>query len=371
MQHAKLSPSGSSRWLNCTASVKASEPYANTTNSAASWGTTTHALGEMLLKDEEPKVGDVVEGEVVDQEMLTCAEDYASYCINLMTRDSVVMIEEQFDLSFIAPNTFGTGDFSVLNGTHLDIVDLKTGQNLVDADGNSQLMLYALGAIHELEDLYDIETVTLHIMQSRVGHISTWDTTVDALYLFEDFAKGKADDIIADNVSFSPEKKACQYCPHQANCEALAQHVNDVVTGSFDTIEDIDGKADTVNTAHMKSVLDNADLITGFVKAVQQVALEQMQNGVEIEGYKIVEGKSNRKWRDEDEVGKYLNRKIPSKDLWVKKMIPMTKILKMRPNDKGLQEMLIKPEGKPQLAPLSDKRPALSAVCNQFEDEDL
>lgn len=369
MTHAKLSPSSSARWLFCTASVKVNASYENKSNSDSEWGTTIHGIGELLLTDKEiPKV---VEGLEVDKEMMDCAEEYADYCRNLIKPNSEILVEETFDLSFIAPKTFGTSDFTVLNGTHLDIVDLKTGFGIVNAKDNTQLMLYALGAIHELEVMFDIETVTLHIMQGRANHIDTWDTTVEELYEFEDFANKQAERILSDDVTFCPSKKACQWCNHQTNCDALKAHVNDVVKGGFDNLEDIEGQADLIDVDHIKSILDNADLITGFVKAVQEVALERMQEGVVIDGYKLVEGKTNRKWADEDEVAKYLNRKIKADDLWVKKLIPMTKILKLRPNDKKLQSMLIKPEGKAQIAPLSDKRASLSGISDAFYDEDL
>lgn len=374
MEHAKLSPSSSSRWLQCTASVEAGAAYANKSNSASEWGTCVHYMGEQLINDVTIKVGDeLVEQGInftVDKEMLDCAEEYADYCRTLMTKDSVVLVEEKFDLSFIAPDTFGTSDFSVLNGTHLDIVDLKTGHGIVYAENNSQLMLYALGAIHELEDIYDIETVTLHIMQSRANHIDTWEVHVQDLEKFEEYAKAQAEAIRSGETEFNPSKKACQWCPHQVNCVALKEHVDAVVTGDFDNLEDIEGQADLVDTKHIKKILDNADLILGFVKAIQQVALERMEAGEEVEGYKLVESKTNRKWKDEDEVAKYLNRKVKAEDLWVKKLIPMTKILKLRPTDKKLQEMLTKPEGKPTIAKLDDKRPALTAVADCFDDID-
>lgn len=369
MQHAKLSPSSSARWLSCTASVKASERYENKSNAASSWGTACHALGELSLKGEPaPLIGAYSEGVEIDKEMVDTAEEYADYCRSLMTPESVVLIEERFDLSFIAPNTFGTGDCTILNGDHLHIIDLKTGHNIVDAEENTQLMLYALGAINELEDLYDVDKITLHIAQGRANHYSTWDTDIHRLAAFATYAFGQADDIINDNIEFSPNAKACKWCPHQADCEALKEHVDAMVTGEFDDIEELEGNADKVSTEHMKKILDNADLIIGFVNAVKEVALERMEAGEKIEGYKIVESKTNRKWRDEDEVAKYLNRKIKADELYVKKLIPMTKILKMRPNDKKLEAMLVKPEGKPTLAPESDKRPAIGAVCDEFEE---
>lgn len=369
MTHAKLSPSSSARWTACTASVEASAGYENKSNSASSWGTACHALGEsMLLNHDAPLIGAFSEGVEIDAEMIKTAEEYADYCRALMTKTSVVMIEERFDLSFIAPDTFGTGDFSVLNGTHLDIVDLKTGHGIVMAANNTQLMMYALGAIHELEDLYDIETVTLHIMQSRAGHIDTWETTLFELRKFELFARERADMILSGNTEFNPGAKQCQWCAHQANCDALRSHVDNVVKGGFEDLDDLEGQADKVSTSHIKGILDNADLILGFVKAVQAVALERMEAGETIEGYKLVQSKTNRKWEDEAAVEAYLKKKRTKvDDMYAKKLKPMTQLLKLRKGDKVLESMLIKPEGKPTLAPNSDKREAISAVADGFD----
>lgn len=372
MKHARLSPSSSSRWLSCTASVEASEKYENKGNSASVWGTNVHYLGEQLLKGNHIDVGQEHTEQgvtfIVDSEMLECAEDYADYVNSFIDKESVVLIEEQFDLGFISPNQFGTSDATVLNDTHLHVMDLKTGHGIVMAENNSQLMLYALGALHDLEAIYDIETVTLHIVQTRAGHIDTWELDVKTLKLFEQIAKVQADAIISGDVEFNPSEKACKWCQHQTNCEALKSHVESTVTGAFENLEDIDGQADLIDTDHIKKILDNKDLILSFIKAVEARSLEIMQEGQSIDGYKLVEAKTNRKWADEEAVGKYLNRKIKADDLWVKKMIPMTKILKMRPNDKKLQEMLIKPEGKPVVAPIGDKRPPISGVADNFEE---
>ena len=372
MKHARLSPSSSARWLSCTSSVEASEKYENKGNSASIWGTNVHYLGEQMLKGENIEVGQEHTEQgvefVVDEEMLQCAEEYADYVNSFINDKSVVLIEEQFNLDFISKGQFGTSDATVLNDTHLHVMDLKTGHGIVMAENNSQLMLYALGALHELEDIYDIETVTLHIVQTRAGHIDTWELNVKALKLFEMIAITQAEAIINGDVEFNPSEKACKWCAHQTNCEALKAHVEHVVTGAFDDLEDIDGQADLIDVSHIKKILDNKDLILSFIKAVEARSLELMQEGTTIDGYKLVESKTNRKWKDEAEVAKYLNRKVKADELWVKKMIPMTKILKLRPNDKKLQEMLIKPEGKPVIAPMSDKRKAISNVADEFEE---
>jgi len=371
LKHARLSPSSSARWLSCTASVEASDKYPNTTNSAAEWGTNVHYMGEQLLKGVEVSVGDVLTEQntfTVDAEMLRCAEEYVDYVNSFIKKDSVVLIEEQFDLSVISPNQFGTSDATVLDGTHLHVFDLKTGHGIVMAEQNTQMMLYAIGAVEELGDIYDIDMITLHIVQTRAGHLDSWDLHYEDLMKFKAHATRMAQKILTGNVEFNPTKKGCQWCPHSMSCTALKDHVDATIKGAFDALEDIEGQADTIDTDHMKKILDNADLIIGFIKAVKDRALEVMTSGTEIDGYKLVEAKTNRKWVDDAEVAKYLNRKIKSNDLWVKKLIPMTKILKLRPKDKKLQAMLIKPEGKPVIAPSSDKREALSAIKDEFEE---
>jgi len=372
MKHARLSPSSSARWLSCTASVEASESYENKGNSASIWGTNVHYLGEQLLIGNDVEVGQEHTEQgvkfTVDEEMLRVAEEYADYVNSFIDNESVTLIEEQFDLGFISPNQFGTSDATVLNGTHLHVMDLKTGHGIVMAEHNTQLMLYALGALHELEDIYDIETVTLHIVQTRAGHIDTWELDVKTLKLFEMIAKAQAEAIINGDTEFTPSEKACKWCNHAVNCEALKAHVEATVKGAFENLEDIDGQADLIDTNHIKKILDNKELITRFIKAVEARSLELMQEGTVIDGYKLVESKTNRKWEDEEAVAKYLNRKIPADKLWSKKLIPMTQILKLRPKDKKLQEMLIKPEGQPTVAPLSDKRKPIGAVADEFEE---
>ena len=365
MNHARLSPSSSSRWLSCTASVELVDKYENSTNSAAEWGTVTHGIGELLLKGKDiPKI---VEGHVWDEEQFDCASEYARYVEELVTDESVVLIEEQFDLGNISEGQFGTSDAVVLNGTHLHVIDLKTGYNIVHADNNTQGMLYALGAVYELEDLYDIEEITIHIVQTRANHISEWTLSIDELREFESLAKSKATEIVEGRGVFNPTEKACKWCPHQANCDALREHVEATIKDAFDELEEIEGKADIVSDEHIKKVLDNKDLIIGFVNAVEKVALERLQSGGAIEGYKIVESKTNRKWVDEGLVKKHLADNYDGIEHYQHKLLPMTKILKLHKDDKKLQELVIKPRGTQVIAPDSDKREAVGSVCDDFD----
>jgi len=373
MLHARLSPSSSARWLECTASVEASDNYENKTNSAAEWGTNVHFIGEQLIKGKFISVGDVLSEEgkmsfIVDEEMLDCATDYFNYCNKYIDDKSIVLVEEQFDLSSIAPNQFGTSDCCILNGTELHVLDLKTGFNIVNAEENTQAMLYAIGAIDELEDLYDIETITLHIVQTRVNHTSNWTLSYDDLMKFKVYAQEKASEILSGKGVFKPSEKGCKYCLHQAHCEALQQHTEKIIKGTFDELEEIEGKADIISDEHIKQVLDNKNLIIGFIKAVEQVALERIESGSKIDGYKLVESKTNRKWADESLVKSYLEKTYSGVDHYQHKLLPMTKILKLHSKDKTLLDLVFKPKGVPTIVPENDKRQAINSTCDDFNN---
>jgi len=374
MTHARLSPSSSARWLTCTASVEASDKYENTTNPSAIWGTNVHYLGEQMLKGNEIAVGQrhTEQGVVfvVDAEMLKTAEEYADYVNSYIDKNSVVLIEEQFDLSCISPNQFGTSDATVLNGTHLHVFDLKTGHGIVNAEQNTQMMLYAIGAVEELESIYDIDEITLHIVQTRAGHIDSWNLHYQDLMHFKSFAVIQADAIISGETKFNPTKKGCQWCPHSRDCDALKNHVTETVTGAFDNLEDIEGQADKVDTTHIKNILDNADLIIGFVKAIQDVALEKMQEGIEIDGYKIIKTRKNKKWADVESAEKYLVRKLKQAGAFKRTLITPTQAIKAvgKDNAKHLEKLFVIPEGDLKVVSNDTKGEAIVNVADQFKE---
>lgn len=375
MQHARLSPSSSARWLTCTASIKACEGYEDTTNSASEWGTAAHAIGEDVLCGnhtiKQYKVGSIVEGVVVDKDMLSAVDEYVLYVKGLCNEESTLLVEEQFDLSYIAPETFGTSDATVLDDTHLHIVDLKTGHNIVYAKENTQLMLYAAGAIMSphFQDEW-IDDVTLHIHQGRIGHVDTWTVSIEDLHTFIEIARVKAADIINETTCFYPEEKACQYCPHKPNCKALADFVMDTVTGQFDDLEDINGKADDVPNDHVLKILDNEGLITSFIKAVKEKALEDLMAGKPINGYKLVRSTKHKQWVEPEEAEKYLVRKLKVSGAYKRTLITPTQAIKAigKSGEAQLKKLFIVPEGDPIIVPNTDKRPPINNMVEEFDE---
>jgi hypothetical protein len=372
MAHSLLSPSSSARWLDCGASVKENEKYPNKSNSAADYGTMVHQLGEWLLLDKPlADIGEIVEGVEVDKEAQDLAQDYSNYVRSFLDEDKVLFAERHYDMSFIAPDTGGTADATVINDTTLHVMDLKAGHGIVYAENNPQLMLYALGALHALEDDYYIDEVTLHIVQTRAGHIDSWSCDIDTLLEFEEFAKTQAKAILEGEPEFNPTPRACKWCRHQANCGALAKFTEDVIKGDFEDLEDIDGKANLIESSHIKRILDNKDLITSFIKAVEDEALNKIQNGESIEGFKLVEAVTRKAWdkAEMENIEKYLRRKLKMDGAYKQTVITPTQAVKaLGKEGKFIEKWIIKPEGKAVLAPENDKRKSIAPIACDFEE---
>jgi hypothetical protein len=311
-----------------------------------------------------------MEGIIVDQEMVDGVEEYIDYVQSIEGTFDQILIEERLDFSHIVPEGFGTADLLLINGDELHVVDLKFGRGLVTAEGNSQLSLYALGALHAYGCIYEVKKVVLHIAQPRVNNFDRWETTPEDLTFWSEWVQERASLALSENPPFEPSAKACQWCDHQANCVALSQHVNEVLIGDFDELEELEGQVDKVSDEHIKRILDNMAMITSFLKAIDQVALERLQAGKKIEGYKIVESKKNKAWVDESKGALSLARLLGKKNIYTQKLITPTQALKLlgKDNSSKIDKLWSVPEGQAVLAPVSDKRPALLAVIEEFDN---
>ena len=362
--------------MRCPASIKACEPYENKGNDASRYGTAAHALAELCLtgevNDPSAKLGEVIEGVVVDKEMADGVQDYLDYSNNIAKAVEIDMIEEKVDFSHVVPEGFGTADRIMVKGDTLYVVDLKFGHNIVNAERNSQLMLYAIGALKELEFMLDdIKHVELHIAQPRPGHFDMWETTVDDLVEWSKWVSERAQLALSDNAPFEPSTESCKWCLHSANCTALYEHVHGIITGEFDDLNMAVEHVEKIGNDQIKKVLDNADLIKSFLDAVGNIALERMQSGEKIDGYKLVESRKHKAWTDADKAGEILKQNgYDEDDIFTKKIITPTQALKLVGKKKQdiLDDLWSTPKGLPVLAPVSDKRPEINAAIDEFEN---
>jgi len=372
-KHAKLSASGSSKWLNCPGSVEAESKIPNKQSVYAEEGTLAHELADICLKKQlEAKkyIGyDVLyapeKSGIITEEMAKFVQEYIDYVLAHETKNSQLYTEDRVDFSNIVPDGFGTMDAAILDyDTGIcHIFDLKYGRGVeVSAVENTQAQLYALGFYNELKCLDIIKSFKIHIVQPRIFNYSSWEITLDDLVKFGEYASKKANEALAPNAPRTPGEKQCKWCNAKATCPALKKHTEETILKSFDDLNK-DIMFNELNDEQLKLILDNKNLIEDFLKSVEQYIYDRVLNGEKFEGYKLVEGRSNRKWVDDAE--EILKNKL-GEDAYEKKLIGITAAGKKLKKDE-VEELTYKPEGKLQLVLASDKRKEVTKTIDHFD----
>lgn len=369
--HAKLSASGSARWLACTGSVKAESNYPESSSAFALEGTTAHALAERCLtEDVTPNyyLNRQIDGYTVDDEMV---DNVAAYIAYVKSFSGHHFYEQRVDFSEWIPDGFGTSDAIVIDSKNntVHVIDLKYGKGVpVDAENNSQGMLYALGVLSEYSFIYDLDHVVIHIYQPRIKNYSSWSITATELLRWAEWAKERAIEALSDNAPRTPSDKACQWCKAKATCKALLDHTHNVLMHDFDELDNV--KPDTLTERELKVVMDNAKLIKSWLDAVESHIFDMLNRGQSFDGYKLVEGRSTRSWQDEKQAAIVLESKLDKDVLYTKKLISPAQAEKLLKTDKTiLLDLISKGEGKPTLVPSCDKRDAINNA-NVFDKLD-
>lgn len=354
LSHAILSCSSSSRWISCPPSVRLSEKYEDEVSPYAQEGTSAHSLGEYKLKNLlglNPK--DPTEDlDYYNEEMEELTEGYASYAMEIVSRyeSSAVFVEERLDLSRYVKESFGTADCIIVGDKNLHVIDLKYGQGvLVDARENSQLMLYGLGALTLFDGIYDIESVTLHIYQPRRENISIYEIESSKLYQWGESIKEIAELAYKGEGEFNCGEW-CRFCKAKNKCRKRAEENLKIAQEEFTLPPELSDQ-------EIEEILPKLDGLEEWVKDIKTYALEKALKGHKWEGLKLVEGRSNRKYTDEDEVVKKV--KELGFNPFEEKLLgitAMTKLLGKKVFDDNIADLLEKPKGKLTLVSLNDKR---------------
>ena len=305
-QHSLLSTSGAHRWLNCPPSAVLESREPDASSAAAEQGTAAHALAEWKLRralHQAPAFKP--ESDWIDTEMEHLTDDYVAFVqehISIAREtcdDPQVLIEQRLDFSHIVPGGFGTGDAVIIAEPTLQIIDLKYGQGvLVEAEQNPQLMLYALGALHAFGSLYDIETVEVTIFQPRRSNVNTWSITVAELEAWaEAEVKPKAELAAAGEGEFCPGSW-CQFCKITPTCRARAEANLQLAKLEFAPPAEL-------TDVEIADVLTRIPQLKTWASDVEAYALSKAVNqGVVFEGFKLVAGRSVRKYTSETDVAK-------------------------------------------------------------------
>lgn len=372
--HALLTASGSKRWLSCTPSARLEATFAEKETTAAAEGTAAHALAEYKVKRALRYFCKRPVSEFEDEVMDMATDDYAAFILEAMAEmrkagaDPTVMIETRLDFSDWVPDGFGTGDCIIIGGDTLHIVDLKYGAGvLVEAEGNTQMMLYALGALQQFGCLYDVKKVLMTIFQPRRENISTAEVSVEMLMEWADnFVRPKAKMAFAGEGEYLPGDW-CLFCRAADKCRARAEANLKVAREEF-------GLPPLLTDEEVEALLPRLPDLVKWANELQAYALDAAVNhGKQWNGFKVVEGRSIRKYADEDAVASAAEA-YGYKDIYQKKLINLGDLEKLM-GKKKFQEVLgafiVKPPGKPTLVPVSDKRPALTItnVKEEFTEE--
>lgn len=368
-KHAILSASSAARWITCPPSARLNAVKPDAPSEYAAQGTEAHRLCEYKLRKAlGEKVRDPTKNlTFYDSEMEECAETYCQFVMEAVvqsratSKDTLVLVEQRVDFSDFVPDGFGTADTLIISGKTVCIVDYKHGKGIeVSAERNPQMMCYALGCIQMFDGLYDIDTVRMVIFQPRLGNIS--ESTISKAYLLA----WTHDTLVpAAKLAYAGEGEFCagthcQFCKVRATCRKRAEYNLALAKYDFEM-------PPTLEDSEVEAVLAKADTLAAWVNDIKEYALQQAIQGKKWMGWKLVEGRSNRKYTDEAAVANTV--KEAGYEPYEQKLLgitAMTGLLGKKKFEELLGSLVVKPQGKPTLAPMSDKRLAMNTAAEDF-----
>ena len=370
-EHAVLSASGSHRWLNCTPSARLELEFENTGSEAAREGTAAHALCEHKLKRALHMRSRRPASDYDSDEMEECTDAYVDFVMEQyetakqVCEDPVILIEQRLDFSCYVPDGFGTGDCLIISDDRLHIIDFKYGMGvLVEAEDNPQMKLYALGALAVYDALYDIREVSMTIFQPRRENVSTWTIPVEDLKAWaENELKPRAKMAYDGEGEYLPGEW-CTFCRAAVRCRARAEEKLKLAQTEF-------RMPPLLTDAEIEDILAVLPDLTKWANEITAYALDAALNhGKEWNGFKVVQGRSVRKYRDEAAVAEAA-KEAGYKDIYRQSLIPLTEMQRLMGKDRFeeiLGGLITKAPGRPTLVPKSDRRPAMnvSNAINEF-----
>lgn len=373
-KHARFSPSAAGRRLNCPPSLVLEEQFQDEESEYAAEGSAGHALAEHLVKKHLKKRSKRPTSAYYTDELIEAVEEYVAFVINEIEEarrnscDPVFSVEQRVDASDYVDECFGTADMVIITDKMAHIIDLKLGKGVpVYAEQNPQLMIYSLGILSMAEMLYDVETVRLTIFQPRLNNASTWDISPDALKTWgEEVLRPRG----AMALMGAGEFKAgswCRFCKARNQCRARAEEFLALAKMEFQAPA-------LLSDDEIAEVLNVADELAKWATDVYAFAQEQaIIHGKEWTGFKLVEGRSNRKYTSEEEVTETATA-AGYTDIYKRSLVTITemeRIMGKQEFKRILGHLVYKPQGKVTLVPDSDKREATNKTTATAEFEEV
>jgi hypothetical protein len=384
--HAKLSASGSKKWLTCTPSAHLEDQFPDEGSQYADEGTFAHEVFECLISFYAGKTSvkecnkrhaalkadarwnkelddHVVDAVLVAKERIAEARERC--------KDPVILVEQRLDFSQWVPEGFGTGDLVIITDGLVEVMDYKHGKGVfVEAQDNSQMRLYGLGAYSELAHLYDIQRVRMTVLQPRLSNFGSEELVIDELlHWAEGYVQPRASLAWKGDGVFVPGDHCSEgFCRARFHCAARAEHAMTLAKSDFALTE-----PKLLTQDQICEVLAKGDAVAKWISDVQGYALEQAEKHArQWPGFKLVEGRSNRKYADPDVVAqRLLSEGVEEAVIYERSLLGITAMEKAIGKKKFaelLNDLVVKPQGKPTLVPVDDKRPALSSVASAAAD---
>lgn len=377
--HARLNASSSHRWMMCPPSVKLSEQFEDKPSSYAEEGTFLHELCELKLHrylgDMDPDLIELQYAEHRDNDFYsdeaeTVTDEYVDFCIEtieavrLSCPDPLIMVEHRLDYSDFVPDGFGTGDLIIVADGVLEVIDFKGGRGVrVEATRNSQLMLYGLGALLEFDPLYDIHQVRMTIVQPRLSNLSSFEMEADDLIRW-------AETEVRPKAMLAYEGKGefcagewCRFCKARYTCRKRSEYHMSLAARDFK-------EPDLLSDEEIADILPVAESLNSWVQDLLAYATQEAVIGKTWPGYKLVAGRSIRKYTSEAEVIKAATE-AGYTDIYKTSLLGVGDLEK-RMGKKAFNEVLgkyiVKPVGAPTLVPETDPRKPYANAASVFND---
>lgn len=367
--HAKLSASGSERWINCSGSYQAEKNLPNKSSKFADEGSLAHDIAAKCLENDLDALDFInykAFGHTVDVSMANYVNEYCEY---VRSFKGTLYTEKTVDFSHVVPEGFGTADALVFDKEkrHLHVIDLKFGMGVpVRAFENTQGILYALGALYDYKNLFYVDHVSIHIVQPRIKNYSEWKIKVTEIHSYwHPYLSKKAHEALDPHAKKTPSDKACKWCKAKPKCEELYKFTKSALSTEIEDLGLLKIKdSKELSKEKTKELLDKRDLIVSFLDKVKEDVQDRMLKGEKVEGYKLVAGKVNRKFTEDAE--HVIVEKLGSEKAYEKKLISLTIAEKLLGKD-IISEITYKPEAPIVMVHEEDKREAVGDI-KYFED---
>lgn len=371
VKHALLSASSAHRWISCPPSALLSKKFEDVSSSFAQEGTDAHTLAQHKL---EKSLGlhtkDPTESlSFYNEEMNGHAENYVTFVLEQVEKakescaDPQILIEQKLDFSRYVPEGYGHVDCLIIADGTLTVIDYKYGLGIkVSSERNPQMFCYALGGLALFDGIYDIDNVHLVIYQPRRENISEYSISKSELIQWAEDVLSPTAELASKGEGEYKAGEHCQFCKAKATCRKRAEYNLELSKYDFEIPA-------TLDNDEIAAILTKADELASWVSDVKEYALKEALHGTKFEGFKLVAGRSNRKYTDEAAVADVII--AVGKDPYEKKLLgitAMTALVGKKTFEDILGGLTFKPPGKPVLVTADDKRPEFNSAYEDFDE---